>query len=145
MARPIRQELTVEQDLFARMEARGLETPEIIWELWKVKEKDDPNHYHNLECKLSRWRKHPKFYEAWMDEVRKTVSLKLMAKGLKKILAQVDSDEPWLANKAANDAVNFAKGRIFVEDENRVVVEFADGGSMPVLGTPDQDETDTEE
>ena len=132
--------MTAEQELFTRMSARGCETPEIIKALWGVDKAKEPEKFHNLECKLTRWKKHPKFMEVWMDEVKKAVSLKLMAKGLKRVLEQLDSNEPWLVNKAANDAINFAKTRLFTEEDNKVVIEFSNGSGMPEIGTPDQDE-----
>ena len=125
--------LTVEQDRAVRMEANGYTTAEIILELWGMKEADDPKEYHNLECKLSRLRKHPAYLETWKDEVGK-VSMKMMNKGLKKIMAQMDANEPWLANKAANDGVNFARSRVFAEEDRAVTVRIE---GMPDIGTPD--------
>jgi hypothetical protein len=136
MARPKPTKLTVQQDKFVRMEANGYTTPEIIMELWGMKEADDPKAYHALECKISRWRKHPAYLETWKDEVSANVCVKLMNKGLKKIMHQMDADEQWLANKAANDGVNFARARIFAEEDRMVTVQI-DG--MPEIGTPDQD------
>lgn len=135
MARPIRPELTVEQDRFVRMEANGYTSPEIIMAIWGLKESDDPKAYHNCECKMSRWRKHPKYLETWKDEVS-SLSVKLMNKGLSTIRKQMDASEPWLANKAANDGVNFAKSRIFAEDERSISVQIT---GMPDLGSPDQE------
>ena len=133
MARPKPTELTVEQNKFVRMEANGYTTPEIIMELWG-KTPDDPT-YHNLECKLSRWRKHPKYVETWKDEIS-SVSIKLMNKGLGKILRQMDASEPWLANKAANDGVNFARSRIFVDEERAINVQIT---GLPDIGSPNED------
>lgn len=135
MPRPKPTLLTVEQDRFVRMEANGYTSPEIIMALWGMKESDDPKAYHNLECKLSRWRKHPKYMETWKDEIS-NVSVKLMNKGLGKILHQMDANEPWLANKAANDGVNFAKSRIFA-DEDRMVTVHVEG--LPDIGSPEDD------
>ena len=68
----------------------------------------------------------------------------LVAKGLRRILAQIDDPEKWLANKAANDAVNFGKARLYAESDNKVVIEFADGAGMPNIGTPETDEAEEE-
>ena len=135
MARPRNEELTVEQDRFVRMEANGYTSPEIILALWGLKETDDPKLYHNYECKLSRWRKHPKYIETWKDEIS-SVSVKLMNKGLGKILRQMDANEPWLANKAANDGVNFAKSRIFADEERAITVQIE---GLPDIGSPDDE------
>ena len=133
MARTMNPLLTVDQDRAVRMEANGYTTPEIILAIWGLKEADDPKEYHNYECKLSRLRKHPMYLETWKDEVGK-VSIKLMNKGLKKIMAQMDANEPWLANKAANDGVNFARSRVFAEEDRAISVKIE---GMPDLGTPD--------
>lgn len=134
MARTQNPLLTVEQDQVVRMEANGYTTPEIILAVWGLKEADDPNKYHAYECKISRLRKHPAYLDTWKDEVGK-VSIKLMNKGLKKIMAQMDANEPWLANKAANDGVNFARSRVFAEEDRAVTVKIE---GMPDLGTPDE-------
>ena len=134
-----------QQEYAVRLMARGWESGEIIKELWGIEKKDDPKEFHNKEQTLYRWRHYPCFDEVWKDEINAYISKKLMGKGLRKILAQIDDDEKWISNKAANDAVNFAKGRIFGEEDNRVVVEFADGTGMPEIGTPDTDEADAEE
>lgn len=136
MARPKPTKLTVQQDKFVRMEANGYTTPEIIMELWGMKKADDPKAYHNLECKLSDWRKHPKYMDTWKDEIA-SVSVKLMNKGLGKILHQMDSDMDWLANKAANDGVNFARSRIFADEDRAINVQIT---GMPDIGSPDQDD-----
>ena len=133
MPRPIRP-LTVEQTKFVRMEANGYTSPEIILELWGMKREDDPTEYHNLECKLSRWRRHPDYMAAWKEEIS-NVSVKMMNKGLRKIINQMDANEPWLANKAANDGVNFARSRVFAEEERALTVKIE---GMPDLGTPDE-------
>ena len=135
MARKAAENLTVDQDRFIRMEANGYTTPEIILAIWGLKEADDPKEYHNYECKLSRLRKHPMYLETWKDEVGK-VSMKLMNKGLKKIMAQIDANEPWLANKAANDGVNFAKSRIFADEDRAITVQIE---GLPDIGSPDDE------
>lgn len=135
MPRPKPTLLTKDQDKFVRMEANGYTSREIIKELWGVEEADDPALYHSHECRLSRWRKHPKYMETWKDEIS-NVSVKLMNKGLGKILHQMDANEPWLANKAANDGVNFAKSRIFADEDRMVTVQVA---GLPDLGSPEED------
>ena len=136
MPRPKPTKLNAIQDKFVRMEANGYTSSEIIMELWGMKKEDDPKAYHNLECKLSDWRKNPCYLDTWKDEISK-VSVKLMNKGLGKILRQMDANEPWLANKAANDGVNFAKSRIFHDEDSAVTVHIE---GMPDLGAPDDPE-----
>ena len=139
MGRPRQEELTGEQETFARLSARGFERDEIIKKMYGITKEGDPSRFHSIECNFTRWRNHPKFFDAWMDEVRHTYSMKLMSKGLRKIYDQMDDDEKWISNKAANDAINFAKARLFAEEDNKVVIEFTNG-AMPEIGVPEQDE-----
>lgn len=126
--------LTVMQEKFVRMDANGMTTPEIIKELWG-KEKGDPD-FHALECKLTRWRKHPQYEAIWKDEVRRQC-FPMMSEGLKVLRKQMKDDgQPWLLNKAANDAINFAGKKIYGNDENTVTVQIA---GMPDIGSPDDD------
>lgn len=128
-----KENLTVEQEQFVRMEANGLSSPEIIKELWG-KTSADPD-FHALECKLSRWRKLPKYEEVWKDEVRRQC-FPMMSEGLRTIRKQLKADQPWLINKAANDAINFASKKIYGNEENTVTVQIA---GMPDIGSPDDD------
>jgi len=126
--------LTTDQEKFVRMEANGTPTPDIIKKLWN-KVPDDPE-YHACECKLSRWRKHPKYEEVWKDEVRRQC-FPMMSEGLKVIRQQMkDGSQPWLLNKAANDAISFAGKKIYGNDENTVTVQIS---GMPDIGSPDDD------
>ena len=134
MARPIRPYLTVEQDRFVRMEANGMTSPEIIKELWGVT-KDDPN-YHNLECKLTRWRKHPKYTETWMDEVKKH-DFKDYVKARGTLRRSMDDSDKWLAMQSAVNVMNTTGKRIFGNEENMVTVKIE---GLPDIGTPDTDE-----
>ena len=134
MARKRPENLTVEQDKFVRMEANGYSSAEIIMELWHMKRSDDPKAYHNLECKLSDWRKHPKYDEVWKDELRSqnygdfTEALKVLRKGLQ-------SKDGWLALQSATNLINNAGKRIYAGEDSAVTVRIE---GMPDLGTPDE-------
>lgn len=136
MPRKANPNLTIDQERFVRMEANGYSTPEIILELFGMKKEDDPKVYHNLECKLSDWRKHPKYEECWKDEVRKqdfsdySLARKVLRKGMR-------ADEPWLAMQSAVNTLNNSGKRLFRDEENTVTVQIQ--GSID-LGSPDQDE-----
>ena len=123
--------LTVKQEQFVRMEANGMNGTQIIPILFGL-HPDDPG-WHAAECTLSRWRQHPKYAEVWKDEVGHKV-FPMLSKAINKLNAQVDSNTDWLANKAANDIVNFAGKKIFGNDENTVTVNIQ---GMPDIGSPD--------
>ena len=125
--------LTVDQERFVRMEANGITSREIIFELWGMKEEDDPKAYHNLECKLSDWRKHPKYEEVWRDEVRKqdfgdySLARKTLRRSMK-------ADDQWLAMQSAVNVLNNSGKRIFGAEENAVTVRIE---GLPDIGSPD--------
>ena len=123
--------LTTEQERFIRMEANGFSSPEIIMEIWKLAP-DDPG-YHACECKMSRWRKHPKYEECWKDEVRK-YDFSDYTKARKTLRKSMDNDDKWLAMQSAVNVMNTAGKRIFGADENTVTVHIS---GMPEIGSPD--------
>ena len=128
-------DLTVQQEQFVRMEANGLSSPDIIKALWNL-EAGDPG-YHSMECKLSRWRKHPKYTEVWMDEVRQH-DFGDYVKARKTLRKSMDDDDKWLAMQSAVNVMNTAGKRIFGNEDNTVTVRIESG--MPDLGSPDQPE-----
>ena len=134
MPRRRSENLNVDQDRFVRMEANGYTTEEIIKTLFGLT-RDDPA-YHAKECVLTRWRKHPKYFETWKDEIGRS-AMKMMTKGLRKINEQINGDDRWLANKAANDCVNFARSRVFAEEDKTYTVQVQ---GMPDLGSPEDNE-----
>jgi hypothetical protein len=134
MPRKKNPDLTVEQDRFVRMEANGMTSPEIILELWGMKKEDDPKEYHNLECKLSRWRDHPRYEEVWKEEVRKQdfqdyiIARKVLRKSMKQ------EKDGWLAMQSAVNAMNNSSKRIYQGEDSAVTVKIE---GLPDLGTPD--------
>ena len=136
MARKKAENLTVDQDRFVRMEANGFSTAEIILEMFGMKRSDDPTAYHNLECKLSDWRKHPKYEEVWKDEVRKQDFQDYVT--ARKVLRRSMNQEKdgWLAMQSAVNALNNSGKRIYQGEDNAVTVKIE---GMPDIGTPDQE------
>ena len=127
MTRPVGNLNAKDREAFARfvaLEVQGYSTDEITKELWG-EGKGDP-HYGVLSQKISRWRQNPEYNKLWMEFMGK-LGRDLLSEGLRKLRKQV----------AANDVVNFAKGRVFGDEEKTVTVKFE---GMPDLGTPDQPE-----
>ena len=123
--------LTPVQEKFVRMEANGITTPEIIMELYGIAPGEP--HYHSMECKLSRWRQHPKYEEVWKDEVRKqdfgdySLARKTLRRSMK-------DDDKWLAMQSAVNVLNNSGKRIFGAEENAVTVRIE---GLPDIGSPD--------
>lgn len=132
MARKAAENLTVDQDRFIRMEANGYTTEEIIKEIFGVEKGDDQ--YHAIECKLSRWRDHPKYEETWKDEVRKQdfkdyiTARQVLRKSMKQ------EKDNWLAMQSAVNALNNSGKRIYQAEDSAVTVKIE---GMPDIGTPD--------
>lgn len=127
---------TTKQDLFVRMEARAESRPEIIKAVFGVDVSTaDARTVNNCDSTLSRWRKKPWYDEIWKDEIRR-ISIAMSSEAIKKIKSQIRDDNGWLANKAANDSLSFAKPLIWGEDDRTVSVKIE---GMPELGSPDAD------
>jgi hypothetical protein len=128
---------TTKQDLFVRLEAQGAGRPEILRQVFGLDvETADPRLVNNADVQMYRWRRKPWYDEIWKDEIRR-ISIAMSSEALKKIKAQIRDDNGWLANKAANDSLTFAKPLIWGEDEKAVNIRIE---GMPEIGSPDDDE-----
>lgn len=136
MPRPKPTKYNVKQDLFVRMEARGESRRDILREVFGVDiDNDDEKTIHNADAAMSRWRKFPCYEETWKDEVKR-ISYAMTSKAIRKIDQQIDNQNDWLANKAANDALNFSRPHVFGDEEKAITVKVE---GMPELGTPNAD------
>jgi hypothetical protein len=128
---------TTKQEMFVRMEANGEGRQEILRKVFGLDpEAADDRTLNNADAQMSRWRRKPWYDDIWKDEVRK-ISIAMSSEALKKIKAQIRDDNGWLANKAANDSLTFAKPLIWGEDEKAVNIRIE---GMPEIGSPDDDE-----
>jgi len=119
---------------FIRMEARGIDHNEIIKTLFGQEYLDDPVKKNAAQSKLTRWRHRPDAQAIWDDEIRNVVR-QCIPSAVNRIKKQVDDDNGWLANKAANDVVNLAKTTsIFQSDDKAIKVQIE---GMPDIGSPD--------
>lgn len=115
----------------ADMMFRGFTDEEIIMELWP--EKTDKQ-IKNAKQRLRNLRRDEKFQEYYGTLVQEW-SLHHVGKALIKLTEQIDSNMPWLANKAANDVLTHSKQMISGMDDNTVVVKVE---GMPELGSPEE-------
>ena len=134
MARPIAP-MTGKIESFIRMEARG-ESPDDI--LRKVFHLDPETCSHDEKNKafqqMWRWRHRPDAQAIWDDEIRNVVR-QCIPSAVNRIKRQVDDDNGWLANKAANDVVNLAKTTSIFQSDDRAIKVQIEG--MPDIGSPD--------
>ena len=125
---------TTKQDLFVRMEARGESRPDKLRQVFGIDpDTADARTIGNADAQMWRWRRKPWYDEVWKDEIRR-ISIAMSSEALKKIKSQIQDDNGWLANKAANDSLTFAKPLIWGEDEKALTVRVE---GMPEIGSPD--------
>ena len=112
-------------------------TDDVIMEVvLGVKPTDDPKKVRNAKDKLRKLRRSEKFQEYYRSIITEW-TVHNVGKALNRISTQVDSNIPWLANKAANDILSQAKTFMTGVDDNTVVIKM-DG--MPTLGSPEQED-----
>ena len=112
-------------------------TDDVIMEVvLGVKPTDDPKKVRSAKDKLRKLRRSEKFQEYYRSIITEW-TVHNVGKALNRISTQVDSNIPWLANKAANDILNQSKVFMTGVDDNTVVIKM-DG--MPQLGSPEQED-----
>ena len=122
----------------AELMFRGKTDEEIVYEIWGEfdKETDEgKKRLRNGKCRLRNLRNDEKFQEFYRSLVTEW-RVHHAGKALETIAKQMESNQPWLANKAANDVLTYSKELITGADDNTVLIKFE---GMPELGTPDDD------
>lgn len=111
---------------------RGKTDEEIVKTVWP--QKTEKNQIEAAKQRLRNLRKDEKFQEYYRTVISEW-SFHHVGKALNKLADQIDSDLPWLANKAANDVITQSKGLITGADDNTVLVKVE---GMPELGAPEE-------
>jgi hypothetical protein len=128
--------MTAKIENFLRMEARGEDHDTVLREIFGEEYVTDPVKKNAAESKMHRWRHRDDAQAIWDDEIRSIVK-QCIPSAVNRIKKQVDDDNGWLANKAANDVVNLAKTTsIFQSDEKAINVKIE---GLPDIGSPDDD------
>ena len=83
--------------------------------------------------RIRNLRRDEKFQEYYRSLVQEW-SMHHVGRAYDRLAAQIDSNQPWLANKAANDVIQHSKQMLTGMDDGTVVVKVE---GMPELGTPD--------
>lgn len=136
MARPFGP-LTAQIENVIRAEARGEPHAQILEEYFNLPPGSDIKEIRRAEQKMFRWRHRPDAQGIWEDELKATVKRRVPA-AMSRIISQIDSNEGWLANKAANDVMLLAKTIGLVKTEETALKVTVEG--MPDIGSPDQPE-----
>ena len=111
---------------------RGYTDEEIVKAIWP--DKTEPKQIHAAKSRLRNLRKSEKFQEYYRSIITEW-SVHYVGKALNKLAEQIDSDQAWLANKAANDVITQSKSVITGVDDNSVVIKVE---GMPELGVPEE-------
>jgi len=122
----------------AELMFRGYTEEQIVREIWGDFDKETDAGRKKLRNNKARLRnlrndeKFQEFYRSLITEWR----VHHVGKALDTIAKQMDSNQPWLANKAANDVLTHSKELVTGADDNTVLIKFE---GMPELGVPDDD------
>ena len=129
--------MTAKIENFIRMEARGEDHETVLREIFGEEAVTDPIKKNAAESAMYRWRHRNDAQQIWDDEIKERVR-RNVTRAIDRLERQIDDDQPWIANKAANDYITLAsKTSIFANEEKALKVEIS---GMPELGTPDQEE-----
>ena len=135
MARPF-QKLTAQIENVIRAEARGEPHNKILEEYFGITPDTDPKTRHNAQCKMSDWRKRPDYKAIWDDELAAKVRRRVPG-AINRLDQQIDNENDWVANKAANDYIGLAKALGVIKTEETAIKVQIEG--MPDLGSPDDE------
>lgn len=137
MGRKLAERIDKRIDLFIRMEAQGCTRPEKLQAVFGITDTRSTE-AHNADNQMVRWRKLPQYKTIWDDELTKQ-DYEAIGLARKRLLAQLNSNNEWLVNKAANDLIAQGNRRIYGADDSTVHVQVS---GMPDIGSPDQPEED---
>lgn len=129
--------LTEDMKGFIRDDARGVPTDELIRRWMHVEPSTFTDKEKNKYAqRVFRWRHHSQYDTIWNDEVKQLLKRNVPA-SLLRIGQQIDSDTEWLANKAANDTLNWASRTGVIKTEETALQVQIQG--MPDIGSPEDD------
>lgn len=115
----------------AELMFRGFTEAEIAKKLWDIPDGDEKA-LRNAKNRLRTLRKNEMFQEFYKSLITEW-TMHNVGKALNKLSEQVNSNKPWLANKAANDVLIQSKP-FLGNDDNTVVIRMESGID---LGSPD--------
>lgn len=135
MPRPL-SPMTKTIENYLRDKARGTPPETLLERYFKVDKDSDQKARNKAFQQMWRWDHRPDADAIWQDEI-KTMIRRGVPASIDRIIAQVDSDTEWLANKAANDTLNWASRTGVIKTEETALQVNIQG--MPDIGSPDDD------
>lgn len=94
---------------------------------------------HAYRKKVEGWLQRPEAQDYYRKIIVNRNAPAAVGKALKVLTKQLDSENEWIANKAANDILNKYYDLVMGTNSNEIVVRFE---GMPEIGSPDQEEKD---
>jgi len=134
MSRPVGP-MTAQIENFIRMEARGEPHDVVLREIFGPEYVTDKKLKNAAESKMDRWRHRADRQAIWDDETKSRV-LRRVPAAISRLEKQIDSDNDWIANKAANDYISLAKATGILQTEEKAVHVQVEG--LPEIGSPDE-------
>jgi len=135
MSRPMGP-MTARIENFIRMSARGEPYNDIIREIFGEEAVTDKVKRNAAQSCMDRWRHRPDYQDIWDDEMKARVRRRVPA-AVDRLEKQIDNDNDWVANKAANDYIGLAKTVGIFQSEEKAINVRIEG--MPEIGSPDDE------
>ena len=134
--------VTRQQFLAIRCIFEGKSCPDAARIVFDCRKKDnpmeeDPGKVQNGAARIRRWMKQPECIECYRGLVRE-IARECIGPSVMQLKKQIQDENGWLANKAANDVLNKFYAMVMGEDDREIHVRVE---GMPVLGEPDADDT----
>jgi len=124
----------IQETNVARMMAEGSSEKEILLYCYDVNADTPLGERQKATRRLHKLMHEPKFQECFRAIVRER-TMPSYASAVNRIMSQVNDENGWLANKAANDVLTRFGPAIMGEDDKQVVIRVEGG---PVLGLPEE-------
>lgn len=124
--------LTIHQTQICRMLAEGYGEDEVVRIHWHITDQSSPKDKERAKKELRKLYKLPGWAECYRAIIRDW-ALDVHGQALKRISAQINDKNGWLANKASNDILTRFGPMVMGEESNQVKVIIE---GMPTLGAP---------
>jgi hypothetical protein len=124
--------LTITETLAAQMMAKGCTEKEVLRDLYKITEDTPIGDRNKATRKLHKLMGDPKFQECFRTIVTQA-TMPSIGKASSKIIEQIDNENAWLANKAANDVLTRFWPTVMGDDSKQITVKIE---GMPDMGEP---------
>ena len=128
--------LTTPQYQACRMLAEGKDYEDVLNCVFRVWKDSEPAERKKAEKTLRDWVRKEGFQACFRGIVKEN-ALPKYSKAANKLYEQIDSDNAWIANKAANDVLTRFGPYVMGAEEQQITVRVE---GLPELGVPDDND-----